>query len=89
MAQTCSVDASINENFEFIDCSSINISYISRGIATISLSIVSTYDHIYGNYNYLTFGGVNYSLIIKEVQVSKIPGTLVNIFSLSMTGFGC
>lgn len=89
MAQTCSTSSVIYESFEFIDCSSINISYVSRGIATVSLSVVSTYDTLYGNYTNLNFGGVNFSLVVRDIQISQIPGTLVNVYNLSMTGFGC
>lgn len=89
MPQTCSSNVIQYESFEFIDCSTINISYTRRGIATVSLSVVSTYDTIYGTYTSLSFGGVNFELVIKDIQFSQIPGTLVNVFNISMVGFGC
>jgi hypothetical protein len=89
MPQTCSSNVIQYENFEFIDCSTINISYTTRGIASVSLSVVSTYDTIFGTYTELSFGGVNFSLVIREIQISQIPGTLVNVFNISMVGFGC
>lgn len=89
MALTCSSSLHNYEAFEFIDCSTINISYNARGIATVSLTVISTSSEMRGDYTFLRFGGIDFSLIIRDVQVSKIPGTRVNTFNLSMTGFGC
>lgn len=89
MALTCSTNIVQYESFEFIDCSTINISYNVRGIATVSLTVLTTSSELSGTYTELSFGGVDFSLVVKDVQISKIPGTLVNMFNISMTGFGC
>lgn len=90
MAQTCSTSVLQYESFEFIDCGTINITYNVRGIASVSLTVVSSSKSLYGTYTDLSFGGVNFrNLVVKDVQVSRIPGTLVYLYNLSMVGFGC
>lgn len=89
MALTCSTTAVQYEDFEFIDCSTISISYNSRGEATVSFSVVSTRDTLMNDYTNMTFGGVNFKLYVRDVSVSLIPGTLVYTYQFSMTGTGC
>ncbi len=89
MALTCSSSVSVLEAFEFIDCSTINISYDSRGIATVSFAVVNSRKTLANDYTDLHFGGVHFVLYIQDVQVSKISGTSVYIFQLNLLGFGC
>jgi hypothetical protein len=89
MALTCNAEVLQFEDFEFIDCGTISISYSQRGIATVSFTIVSTKETLLNNYTNLTFGGVNFQLYMRDVTVSLIPGTLVFTYQVSMTGFGC
>lgn len=89
MALTCSTTAIQYEDFEFIDCSTISISYTQRGLANVSFTILSTRDTLLNSYTNMTFGGVNFQLSIRDLTVSLIPGTLVYTFQMTMVGFGC
>jgi hypothetical protein len=89
MALTCSSSVGQLDAFEFIDCSTINISYDSRGIASVSFAVVTSRKVLLNNYTSLAFGGVNFKLYVQDVQVSKIAGTSVYIFQLTLLGFGC
>lgn len=89
MALTCSTTVVSYETFEFIDCSTINVNYDVRGIATVSFAVVTTRSTLLNDYTNMELGGVRYKLHIRDVQVSKLPGTLVNVFQLNLEGFGC
>ena len=89
MALVCSSSVVQYEDFEFIDCSTLNISYTQRGIANVSFTAVSTRDSLLNSYTNMTFGGVNFQLTVRDVSVSLIPGTLVYTFQMSFVGFGC
>lgn len=89
MPLVCSADEVIYDDFEFIDCQTLNISYDVRGIATISFSVVTPREELQENYTSLIFGGVNFKCFVNNVTISKIPGTLVNNFQMQLTGFGC
>ena len=89
MALVCSTNESQPEDFEFIDCSTISVTYNSRGIASVSLSVISSRDKLLNSYINLTFGGVNFELVLNNVTVSVISGTIVFVYQLSMSGFGC
>lgn len=89
MALVCSTSSIQYEDFEFIDCSTINVSYAQTGIASVSFSIVSTRNYLINNYTELTLNNVNFKLFVNNVGVSIIPGTLVYVFQMSFIGFGC
>lgn len=89
MALICNSSVVSYENFEFIDCSTISISYSQKGIASVSFTVVSTSDVLINNYTNPTFGGVDFELTLRDVSVSTIPGTLVYTYQMSFTGFGC
>lgn len=89
MAMTCSTSDLSYEDFEFIDCSTINVNYVQTGEASVSFTVVTSRDDLYNNYTNLEFGGVRYNGWIVDVNVSKIPGTLVNLFNVTYKAFGC
>ena len=89
MALTCSSSVVQYEDFEFIDCTTISISYSQRGIASVSFTVVSTKETLLNSYNNLSFGGVNFQLLLRDITISLIPGTLVYTYQMSLTGFGC
>ncbi len=89
MALSCSTTAAQLDSFEFIDCSTINITYVQTGEASISLTVVSTYSNLNNDYTNMVFGGVRYTGWIADVSVSKIPGTLVNLYNITYKAFGC
>jgi hypothetical protein len=89
MALRCSSSVAHLDAFEFIDCSTISISYNSQGIATVNFSVVSSRSTLMNDYTDLVFGNVRFLLYVQNVQVQKIPGTMVNVFQLTLTGFGC
>ncbi len=83
------------EQFEFIDCPTINISYQANGLATVSFTIVST-EQVPGvspprNYTELTFGGVDFKGYITEVQSGVIPASIPTVFEhkLTLLATGC
>ena len=89
MALQCSTDVLDYGDFEFIDCQTINISYNIRGLANISLTVITTRNELLNDYTTLEYGGVIFNGWITGVNISKIPGTLVNQFQLQITAFGC
>lgn len=89
MALSCSTSVLIYDSFEFIDCSTLNVNYNQRGVASISFSVVTSKKQLSENYTRLTIGGVDFVGFLDSVQISVIPGTLVYIFQMSMTAFGC
>jgi hypothetical protein len=77
------------EQFEFIDCPTINISYQSNGLATVSFTVVST-EQVPGvnpprNYTELTFGGVDFKGYLTEVVSAVIPASIPSVFEHRMT----
>ena len=83
------------EVFEFIECSSINISYQSNGLATVSFTVVST-SQVPGvnpprNYTDLTFGGVNFKGFLTEVASGVIPASIPTVYEhrLTLICVGC
>jgi hypothetical protein len=82
------------EQFEFIDCPTINISYQSNGLASVSFTVVSTEQTPGVNpprdYTDLTFGGVNFKGYVTNLVSSIIPASLPPVFehryTLVMTG---
>lgn len=89
MALTCSTHAVQYEDFEFIDCSTISISYNRKGDASVSFSVIATKDELLNSYNNMTFAGVHFSLYLQNLSISIIPGTLVYVYQLSYVGVGC
>lgn len=89
MALTCSSSVYQYDDFEFIDCSTINVNYNVTGEATITFTVVSTYTSLNGDYTNMVFGGVRYTGYLTDVTISKIPGTLVNLYNISYRAFGC
>jgi len=90
VALTCPTSVQKPSTFEFIDCTTISISYSSRGTANVGFTVVSTsFDGLLNDYSVIEFGKVTFSLVVKDVNVSVIPGTLVYQYQLNMIGFGC
>ena len=88
-ALSCSTADLDYGTFEFIDCSTISVSYNVRGVANISFTVLSSSDELLNDYTNLTFGNVNFIGYVSNVSVSKITGTLINQFQLQLTAFGC
>lgn len=83
------------EQFEFLECSSIQISYQANGLATVNFTIVST-SQVPGvnpprNYTELTFGGVDFKGFLSEVQSSVIPASIPTVFEhkITLIATGC
>lgn len=84
------------EEFEFIDCPSISIAYQATGLASVSFTVVSTWqvpgENPYRDYTQLTFGGVDFRGFITGLQSDVIPASIPVVFehkfSLTMTGCG-
>ena len=93
MALTCPAsltDVSLGFT-EFLDCSTLSISYDQLGIATLSFTVVSVVEEpTPGNYLNLSFGGISFNnLVTQSLEIRQIPGTLVYEHKYSMNGFGC
>lgn len=82
------------EPFEFLDCSSLQISYASNGLATVNFTVVST-SQIPGvtpprDYTQLTFGEIDFKGFVTELTSSIIPASIPTVwehrFALIMTG---
>lgn len=89
MALSCSSSLISPESFEFIDCSTISVTYVATGEASISFTVVTTDLTLNNDYTSMTFGGVDYNGYIVDVTVNRIPGTLVYLFNISYKAFGC
>jgi hypothetical protein len=93
MALTCpSTLTGVSLGFtEFIDCSTISISYDIEGKATIGFTVVAAQAQPINPQAYtdLEFGGINFTGIITGLTVRKIPGTIVYEHQYSISGVGC
>lgn len=83
------------EQFEFIECSTINISYAINGLATVSFTVVST-EPVPGinpprDYTQLSFGGVDYVGFVTQVDSSIITGSVPTVYEhrFSLQAVGC
>ena len=83
------------EIYEFIDCSTLNISYAVNGLATLSFTVVSTSDllgSISGrDYTQLSFGGIDYKGFITQIESAPIEASIPTTFEhrISLVGTGC
>lgn len=82
------------EQFEFLDCATLNIAYQVNGLATVSFTVVST-EPIPGvtpprDYTQLTFGGVDFKGFVTQLDSVRIPSSIPTVwehrFSMVMTG---
>jgi len=84
------------EEFEFIDCPSISIAYQANGLASVSFTVVSTYQvpglNPVRDFTQLTFGGVDFKGYVTNLQSDVIPASVPVVFehkfTLIMTGCG-
>ena len=72
------------DQFEFIDCPSISISYQTTGLATVSFTVVST-EQVPGvnpprDYTILSFGGIDFQGFITNVVSGVIAASLPPVF---------
>ena len=77
------------EQFEFIDCATINIAYQQNGLAAVSFTVVST-EEIAGitpfrDYTDLTFGGISFKGFITGLTIQVIPGSIPSVFEHRFT----
>jgi len=73
---------------EFIDCEQTSISYDSRGIATINLTVVSPNGTLRGKYNDLTIGGVHFTGVTVSVDGTPIEGSTAHDFKIVVIAAG-
>jgi len=59
---------------EFIDCTSLNISFNVMGVATVSYTIVADSPGIKA-YDHISAGGQNFSGYVTSISTNQIPGT--------------
>jgi hypothetical protein len=59
---------------EFIDCTSLNVSYNTMGIATVSYTVVhNVFEFI--TYPSITAGGQTFTGYVVNASLNQIPGT--------------
>lgn len=59
---------------EFIDCTSLNISYNVMGIATVSYTVVhNNFDFV--TYRSISAGGQNFTGYVMNASLNQIPNT--------------
>ena len=74
---------------EFIDCTSLNVSYNTMGIATVSYTVVhNIFEFV--TYNSVTAGGQTFTGHVINANLSQIPNTEnwfeTNVTLLATTG---
>jgi len=76
---------------EFIDCTSINVSYDIEGRATLGFTVVAANAQPIDTsvYTDMTFGGINFTGYITGLTIKKIPGTVVYEHQYSLSAIGC
>ncbi len=90
MALTCPADLSgVDLGFtSFIDCSSITLNYNELGLVTINFAVISVTAQP-ETYTTLTFGGVEFTGFVTNLEVGRLPGTLVYEQRYTMLTIGC
>ena len=93
MALKCPTNLSgVNLGFtEFIDCTTISISYDILGRATISFTVIAANSAPLDAqaYTNVTFGGINFTGFITSLTVRRLSGTIVYEHQYSISGIGC
>ncbi len=92
MPLTCPTDLTgIDVGFSsFIDCSAITVNYDMLGRATVAFTVVSISSTATPNdYTTLTFGGVTFTGFITDLEIRRMPGTLVFEHRYTLKGMGC
>ncbi len=68
---------------EFIDCSSLSITYNARGDVTLSFTVISD-QGLLNNYNTLIFGSITYTGWIISVNISELEFTQIQQYQLNV-----
>jgi len=92
MALTCPSDLTgVELSFtEFVDCAAISINYDALGTATISFTVVSVSAQANPQlYTTLTFGGITFTGYITELEIRRIPGSLIFEQRYTLLAAGC
>lgn len=105
MALVCNTQTAKLKPFQFIDCSTISVSYDITGLASVSFVVVSTSRDIdLNSYSSVTFGSnreirkagskfsagtVLFKGYVNSYEISLIPGTLVYEHKISLVAWGC
>ena len=83
------------ESYEFIDCSSVNISYNVNGLATVSMTVVSTFSEPGLNpprdYSQNIFGNIEFKGFITQLDSAIIPQSVPPVFEhrFQISAVGC
>lgn len=104
MALVCSSSTTPLNPFTFIDCSTINISYDIKGLATVSFTVISTSKIIdLASYTTVSFGStsssrstgafragrVQYKGYVTNYELVPIAGTVVFEHRIQLLAWGC
>ncbi len=83
------------EVFEFIDCATISIAYQQTGLASVTFTVVSTFQ-VPGlnpprDYTQLTFGGIDFKGFVTSLESTVIPASIPTVFEhrFSLVATGC
>lgn len=77
------------EQFEFLDCASLQIQYQQNGLANVSFTVVST-EVVPGvnpprDFTQLSFGAIDFKGFVTGLQTDPIPGSLPTVFEHKFT----
>ena len=93
MALVCPADLTgVNLGFtEFIDCSTLTINYDILGQATLNFTVVASAAEPIDTsvYTDLTFGGVQFTGYITNLEIRRISGTIVYEHRYTLSAVGC
>lgn len=79
----------VTEVFEFISCETISINYQQTGFATVSFTVVSTFEipglNPVRDFTQLTFGGIDFKGFITQLNTAVIPASVPTVFEHRFT----
>lgn len=77
------------ETIQFVDCSSLSVSFDATGKASVSIQVLRSDDrNIMGDYANMTWGGTRFELVVMNASPSPMLGTTWHTWSLQMEGVG-
>lgn len=74
---------------EFLECNTVSINIDVMGICTVNFTVVSISATPLGTYTTMTFGGVVFTGFITNLEVAKLPGTLIFEHRYTLTSYAC
>lgn len=93
MALVCPTDLTgVDVGFtEFLDCATLSINYDQLGQATLNFTVVAAQAQPISTqvYTDLTFGGIQFTGFITNLEIRRIAGTIVFEHRYTVSAIGC